>query len=90
MQPQPDQLRSIVRRLGRVLGDVIRAEDGDAVFDQIEEIRKVSVGLHRDGAQEAARSLTDRLGTLSLSDSFHSRLRLFPADHQYRGGPAPA
>ena len=48
-QPLPDQLRATVRFLGRVLGDVIRAQDGEAVFNQIEEIRQASVGFHREG-----------------------------------------
>ena len=65
-QSLPDQLRSTVRFLGRVLGDVIRVQDGEAVFNQIEEIRQASVAFHRDGTEEAARLMADRLGSLSL------------------------
>ena len=36
-------LRSTVRYIGRVLGDVIRGQDGEALFDRIEAIRKASV-----------------------------------------------
>lgn len=68
-QSLPDQLRSTVRFLGRVLGDVIRAQDGEAVFNQIEEIRQASVGFHREGTTEAARLMAERLGGLSLSDT---------------------
>jgi phosphoenolpyruvate carboxylase len=68
-QSLPDQLRAAVRFLGRVLGDVIRAQDGEAVFNQIEEIRRASVGFHREGTAEAARLMAERLSGLSLSDT---------------------
>jgi phosphoenolpyruvate carboxylase len=65
----PDQLRTTVRFLGRVLGDVIRAEDGEAVFSQIEEIRQASVAFHREGTPKAARLMAERLEGLSLPDT---------------------
>ena len=34
------ELRDDIRLLGRLLGDVIRAQEGAAVFDLIEQIRK--------------------------------------------------
>lgn len=68
-QPLPNQLRSAVRYLGRVLGDVIRAQDGQAVFDQIEDIRRASVGFHREGTPEAAQLMGDRLAALSLGET---------------------
>jgi phosphoenolpyruvate carboxylase len=68
-QALPDQLRTTVRFLGRVLGDVIRAEDGEAVFEQIEEIRQASVAFHRDGTENAARLMAGRLESLSLPDT---------------------
>ncbi len=64
-----DELRASVRFLGRVLGDVIRAEDGEAVFSQIEEIRQASVGFHREGTRAAAALMAERLGRLSLPDT---------------------
>ncbi|HEY2480630.1 MAG TPA: phosphoenolpyruvate carboxylase [Caulobacteraceae bacterium] len=63
------QLQSRIRFLGRVLGDVIRAQDGQAVFDQIEDIRRASVAFHRQGGTEAAAALADRLGRLSLDEA---------------------
>ncbi len=63
------QLQSRIRFLGRVLGDVIRAQDGQAVFDQIEDIRRASVAFHRQGGAEAAGAVADRLGALSLADT---------------------
>jgi phosphoenolpyruvate carboxylase len=65
----PDQLRATIRFLGRVLGDVIRAEDGQAVFDQIEEIRRASVAFHREGTPKAAQVMAERLEGLSLPDT---------------------
>ena len=58
-----------VRLLGRVLGDVIRAHDGQGVFDQIEALRQASVAFHRQGTPEAATRMQERLGALSLSDT---------------------
>ena len=68
-QSLPEQLRATVRFLGRVLGDVIRAQDGPAVFNQIEDIRQASVGFHREGTPEAAALMAERLGSLSLADT---------------------
>ena len=68
-QSLPDQLRATVRFMGRVLGDVIRAQDGEAVFNQIEDIRRASVAFHRDGTPEAARAMAERLEGLSLADT---------------------
>jgi len=68
-QPLSNQLRSAVRYLGRVLGDVIRAQDGQAVFDQIEDIRRASSAFHREGTPEAARVMGERLSALSLAET---------------------
>ncbi|HEX5380218.1 MAG TPA: phosphoenolpyruvate carboxylase, partial [Phenylobacterium sp.] len=69
MPQPPDTLREKVRFLGRVLGDVIRSEDGAAVFGQIEDIRRASVGFHREGTEAAARLMAQRLESLSLPDA---------------------
>jgi phosphoenolpyruvate carboxylase len=58
--------RAIVRLLGRLLGDVIREQHGQAVFDRIEDIRSRSVGEHRAGAPDAELKAT--LTGLSLAD----------------------
>lgn len=68
-EPLPDRLRSSIRFLGRILGDVIRAQDGQAVFEQIEEIRRASVAFHREGSAETSRLLEAKLGSLSLSET---------------------
>jgi phosphoenolpyruvate carboxylase len=50
---------------------VIRAEDGEAVFSQIEEIRQASVAFHfhREGTPKAAKLMAERLEGLSLPDT---------------------
>jgi phosphoenolpyruvate carboxylase len=59
--------RSAMRLLGRLLGDVIREQHGQAVFDRIEEIRSRSVGEHRQGETDLA--LTPILDSLSLDET---------------------
>jgi phosphoenolpyruvate carboxylase len=68
MASELTELRSTVRYVGRVLGDVIRAQDGEALFDRIETIRRASVAFHRDGTPEAARLMAERLSALELAD----------------------
>ncbi|MBV8167451.1 MAG: phosphoenolpyruvate carboxylase, partial [Alphaproteobacteria bacterium] len=50
-------LRDDIRRLGRVLGDTVRAQEGDAAFDLVERIRQSSLRFHRDGDEAARRAL---------------------------------
>ena len=53
--PEKDApLRYDIRLLGRILGDTVRAQEGDEVFDLVEHIRRVGVQFHRD-SDEAAR-----------------------------------
>lgn len=40
MHTDAEEQHSIVRMLGAVLGDVIREQDGEDVFQQIEDIRR--------------------------------------------------
>ena len=48
-------LRDDIRLLGRILGDTVRAQEGEAVFDIVERIRQTSIRFHRD-EDEAARA----------------------------------
>jgi phosphoenolpyruvate carboxylase len=64
-----DDLRASVRFLGRVLGDVIRGQDGQALFNRIEEIRQASVAFHREGSADSAALLEKRLAGLDLDDT---------------------
>jgi phosphoenolpyruvate carboxylase len=47
-------LRYDIRLLGRILGDTVRAQEGEPVFELVERIRRTGVQFHRD-ADEAAR-----------------------------------
>jgi len=53
--PEKDiPLRYDIRLLGRILGDTVRAQEGDPVFELVERIRRTGVQFHR-AADEAAR-----------------------------------
>ncbi|HEY9236831.1 MULTISPECIES: phosphoenolpyruvate carboxylase [Phenylobacterium] len=65
----PSELRVRVRVLGKVLGDVIKAQDGMALFDRIEDIRRTSVAFHRDGGAANAALLEERLRSLDLTET---------------------
>jgi phosphoenolpyruvate carboxylase len=69
MQSEIEEQRSLVRMLGAVLGDVIREQDGEEVFRQIEDIRRASVGYHREATQASADTLARRLGRLSVAET---------------------
>src|SRR5882757_9516231 len=54
--PEHDQaLRDDIRMLGRILGDTVRRQQGEAAFAVIERVRQLSVQFRRDD-EEAARS----------------------------------
>ncbi len=65
-----------IRLLGRILGDVIREQEGGAAFDLIEEIRKLSVAFRRDADHAADRALKKLLKGLS-GDQTVSVIRAF-------------
>jgi len=54
-----------IRLLGRLLGDVIRDQEGEQVFDIIERIRVLSIRQHRDEDAEARVELDALLNSLS-------------------------
>ncbi len=57
-------LRDDIRFLGRVLGDTIREQSGDAVFDTVESIRQNAVRFHRDEDAAARLALEETLNRL--------------------------
>ena len=65
-----------IRLLGRILGDVIRDQDGEAAFELIERIRKLSVAFRRHADQQADRALKKLLVSLS-GDQTVSVIRAF-------------
>ena len=57
-------LRDDIRLLGRILGDTIREQSGDAVFETVENIRQNSVSFRRDEDLTARRDLEATLNSL--------------------------
>lgn len=64
-----DRLREEVRLLGALLGEVIRDEGGQPLYDRIEAVRQASVAYHRDPASDGAVELERLLGELSLDQA---------------------
>ena len=65
-----------IRLLGRILGDVIREQEGLAAFELVERIRKLSVAFRRDADHDADQALKTLLKTLS-GDQAVSVIRAF-------------
>ena len=65
-----------IRFLGRILGDVIREQEGVEAFELIEQIRTLSVAFRRDADHEADRALKKLLKGLS-GDQTVSVIRAF-------------
>ena len=62
-------LREDIRLLGRILGDTVREQEGEAVFDHVERIRQASIRLHRDGESGARRELCAILDSLDNDET---------------------
>lgn len=60
-----------IRQLGRLLGDTIRAQHGDQVFDEIESIRKMCIGFRRDQDQATHEELHAILSGMSSDEATH-------------------
>lgn len=58
-----------IRMLGRILGDVIRTQEGDAVYELVEAIRKLSVAFRRDADHAADKQLKKLLKQLTDEQS---------------------
>jgi len=65
-----------IRLLGRILGDVIREQEGVEAYELVERIRKLSVAFRRDADHEADRALKSLLQSLS-GDQTVSVIRAF-------------
>ncbi|NDP37410.1 MAG: phosphoenolpyruvate carboxylase [Rhodoferax sp.] len=65
-----------IRLLGRILGDVIREQEGVAAFELIEQIRQLSVAFRRDADHDANKALNRLLKGLSV-DAAVSVVRAF-------------
>jgi phosphoenolpyruvate carboxylase len=58
-------LRDDIRLLGRILGDTVRAQEGEAVFDLVEHVRQTSIRFHRDDDETARGDLQATLNGLT-------------------------
>ena len=73
-----EPLREDIRLLGRVLGEIIREQEGEEVFDTVERIRQTSVRFHRDHDATARRELEGILDALT-DDQTSKIIRAFSA-----------
>ncbi len=64
-----EPLRENIRLLGRILGDTVRAQKGEAAFDIVENIRQTSVRFHRDDDAPAKHELEEILNQLDAEQS---------------------
>jgi len=58
-------LKEDIRLLGRLLGDVLREQEGEAVFEVVETIRQTAVRFRRDADPVAGEELTTLLHRLT-------------------------
>ena len=65
-----------IRLLGRILGDVIREQQGARAFELVERVRQLSISFRRDADQSAERALKKLLKSLS-GDQTVSVVRAF-------------
>ena len=90
-------LREDIRLLGRILGDTIREQSGEAVFDTVENIRQNSVRFRRDEDLTARRDLEATLNSLRPKEAlqiirafgFFSHLANIAEDQHHIRGRAP-
>lgn len=68
--PTTSDASSDIRLLGRLIGDVLREQTGDATFQLVEDVRRTAVNGRRDGIAPIA-ALTERLGAAGLDEQLH-------------------
>ena len=59
-----EPLRNDIRLLGRILGDTVREQEGEAVFDIVERVRQTAVRFARDNDPAARAELAALLDPL--------------------------
>lgn len=59
-----------IRLIGRLIGDVLREQAGDDVFDLVEEVRRIAVRGRRAGENPIA-DLAERLHDADVDDQLH-------------------
>ncbi|MEC5399166.1 phosphoenolpyruvate carboxylase [Uliginosibacterium sp. H1] len=70
-QDKDTPLREDIRLLGRILGDTVRKQEGDAIFALIERIRQTAIRFHRDDDVSARKELESILDNLSREETTH-------------------
>ena len=65
-----------IRLLGRLLGDVVREQEGEAAYALVEQVRQLSVAFRRDADQAADKALKKLLKSIS-ADQTVSVIRAF-------------
>ncbi len=74
-QPESDEadkdlpLRGDIRLLGRILGDTVREQEGEEVYELVEQTRRASIRFHRDNEVGAGRELEATLDSLSADQT---------------------
>src|SRR5258708_19644457 len=84
-------LREDIRLLGRILGDTLREQEGEAIFDLIERTRQNAIRFRRDRDPDAKRELEAMLNKLDpvrtiavvRPFSYFSQLANIPAPHHH-------
>lgn len=69
LKPAETTLRENIQYLGRILGEVIKDNEGDKTFETIEAIRQASVKLHRHGDTDFTQHLDALLIDLTASQT---------------------
>ena len=69
-------LRYDIRLLGRILGETVRAQEGDEVFELVERIRRTGVQFHRNADETARQELQSIMSSLP-TDRALSIIRAF-------------
>jgi phosphoenolpyruvate carboxylase len=64
-------LREDIRLLGRILGDTVHDQQGEAIFDIVEHVRQTSVRFRRTEDESARRELETMLNNLSHGQAIH-------------------
>ena len=62
-------LREDIRLLGRILGDTIREQEGNRIFNLVERTRRNSIAFQRDGDAKARKQLDSVLNDLNAEDT---------------------
>ncbi len=84
-------LRYDIRLLGRILGDTVRTQEGEEVFELVEHIRRTGVQFHRDADEGARRELrtimsglpTERALTIIRAFGYFSHLANIAEDQHH-------